>query len=160
MFIIRKARETGLAAAMTLAVVTMTIGGTMTGASAAQPLKPAVKMETQTRDDLVQKVDDRGRGRDWRGDDRRDWRGDDRRGRHGDAGRHHHRGRMDAGEIRRSLRHQGYRHVRILGERGRVFIASATGWRGMPMRLVVDSRSGSVISREPIGRGHHWDYRW
>ncbi|MBD8893798.1 hypothetical protein [Roseibium litorale] len=156
MFIIRKARETGLAAAMTLAVVTMSFAGSVTGAHAASGAAPrvAVQVSGQDTEGLVQLVD--GRDRDWHRDDRR---GGQRDGYH-DRGRGHHWGRMDAREIRRSLRHQGYRHIRILGERGRVYIASATGWRGMPLRLVVDSRSGAVISREPIGRGHHWEYRW
>lgn len=153
MTIIQKARETGLAAALGLAVLT---AGISAGASAAlaegAPVRIAVQAGEHRSEAAVQLVD--GRGRD------REWRRDGHRGGHRDWGRGHHWGRLDAREIRRSLRHQGYRHIRILGERGRVYIASATGWRGMPMRLIVDARSGAVVSREPIGRGHSWEYRW
>ncbi len=80
----------------------------------------------------------------------------------GDWGRDHRHGwhRMGPREIRRSLRHRGFHRIRIIDERGPVYMVRAIGWRGMRMRLVVDARSGQILRKRPAGRGFGWNHRW
>lgn len=63
-------------------------------------------------------------------------------------------------QIRRSLRHRGFHRIRIIDRRGPMYIVKAVGWRGMPMRLVVDSRNAHIVRSRPAGHGVHWQYRW
>ncbi len=75
-------------------------------------------------------------------------------------GRDHRWDRMGPRQIRRALRHQGYHKIQIVGERRSAYIVRARGWRGVPLRLVVDARSGHVVRQHPVRRGGHWNYRW
>ncbi len=63
-------------------------------------------------------------------------------------------------QIRRSLRHRGFYRIKIIDRRGPMYIVRAIGWRGMPVRLVVDSRTAHIVRSRPIGRGVYWQYRW
>ena len=82
-------------------------------------------------------------------------------GRHG-GGWHGHRGYRELGprQIRRSLKHRGFYRIKILDRRGPMYIVKAVGWRGMPMRLVVDSRTAHIVRSRPAGQRRHWQYRW
>ncbi|WP_289036199.1 hypothetical protein [uncultured Roseibium sp.] len=71
-----------------------------------------------------------------------------------------HWGKMGPRQVRRSLKHRGFHKIRILGERGPVYMVRAHGWRGMPMRLVVDGHTGQILRKRPIHRHGHWNYRW
>ncbi|ERP86030.1 hypothetical protein Q669_16590 [Labrenzia sp. C1B10] len=117
--------------------------GFITTASAA-PLVGKTQIEP-AKSELVVKVDHRrgnGRGGNWNG-------------RHG--GRHYE---MGPRQIRRSLRHRGFDHIKILDRRGPMYIVRAKGWRGMPVRLVVDSRNANIVRSHPIGNRGHWQRRW
>lgn len=63
-------------------------------------------------------------------------------------------------QIRRSLRHRGFYRIKILDRRGPMYIVKAIGWRGMPMRLVVDSRTADIVRSRPVGHRKNWQYRW
>lgn len=69
-------------------------------------------------------------------------------------------------QIRRSLRHRGFYRIRIIDRRGPMYIVKAIGWRGMPVRLVVDSRNAHIVRSRPIGHGRHgghgfyWQHSW
>lgn len=63
-------------------------------------------------------------------------------------------------QIRRSLRHRGFYRIKIVDRRGPMYIVRAVGWRGMPVRLVVDSRTAHIVRSRPIGRGIYWQYNW
>ncbi|MEP3049084.1 MAG: hypothetical protein ABJL55_20640 [Roseibium sp.] len=80
-----------------------------------------------------------------------------RNGWHGGRGWHQELGPR---QIRRSLRHRGFHRVRILDRRGPMYIVKARGWRGHPVRLVVDSRSAQIVRSRPMGRRHQWSHNW
>ncbi|MET1412768.1 hypothetical protein ABVF61_10905 [Roseibium sp. HPY-6] len=61
-------------------------------------------------------------------------------------------------QIRRSLRHRGFHRIRIIDRRGPMYIVKAVGWRGWPVRLVVDSRNAQIVRSRPIGQGRHGGY--
>ncbi|WP_305986779.1 hypothetical protein [Roseibium sp. MMSF_3544] len=63
-------------------------------------------------------------------------------------------------QIRRSLRHRGFYKIRIIDRRGPVYVVKAIGWRGMPVRLVVDARTAHIVRSRPIGHGVYFQYRW
>ncbi|WP_422384197.1 hypothetical protein [Roseibium album] len=72
-------------------------------------------------------------------------------------------------QIRRSLRHRGFHRIRIIDRRGPMYIVKAIGWRGMPVKLVVDSRTAHIVRSRPVGhgrRGGHgghgvfWQHSW
>lgn len=72
-------------------------------------------------------------------------------------------------QIRRSLRHRGFRAIDIVDRRRGAYIVHAIGWRGHPVKLVVDARTAEILRRKPIhhggGRGgpggsFEWSYRW
>lgn len=90
--------------------------------------------------------------------------GDERMHRHRDGRKMHGPGRgyfLSKHQVRRTLRYQGYRDIRFLGQRGSIYIVHADGWRGRPQRLTVDGRSGFVLHRQPIhGAQFQWGYRW
>lgn len=68
--------------------------------------------------------------------------------------------RMGPRQIRRSLRHRGFDHIRILDTRGPVYVVKAHGWRGAPLRLVVDAFSGRILRQDLMGAHFRWSYRW
>lgn len=84
-------------------------------------------------------------------------RGPDRRwdGRHG-----HHRYELGPRQIRRSLRHRGFYRIEILDRRGPMYIVKAHGWRGFPVRLVVDSRNADIVRSRPLGPRFDRHLRW
>jgi hypothetical protein len=41
-----------------------------------------------------------------------------------------------------------------------MYIVKAQGWRGFPMRLVVDSRNADIVRSRPLGRRFDWHRRW
>lgn len=59
-------------------------------------------------------------------------------------------GVMNAHQVRRTLRHRGYRQINVIGQTRRHYIAYAIGRRG-PVKLVVDARNGQVVQRERLG---------
>lgn len=63
-------------------------------------------------------------------------------------------------QIRRSLRNRGFHKIRIIDRRRGVYIVRARGWRGWPVRLVVDARTAEILRRKPVGRGFDWNYSW
>ncbi|WP_299816492.1 hypothetical protein [uncultured Roseibium sp.] len=88
---------------------------------------------------------------------------DHRRGGHGRKGGRGWQGghgwnqqSMGPRQIRRSLRHRGFHRIQIVNRRGPMYIVTANGWRGMPVRLVVDSRNAHIVRSHPMGRGHRW----
>lgn len=68
--------------------------------------------------------------------------------------------RMNRKEVRRSLRRQGFRNIRILDARGQVYVVKAVSFDRVPMRMVVDASNGRVMRMRPAGHGFHWSYRW
>ncbi len=88
------------------------------------------------------------------------------RGRHDGYGRHDRHGwhnkTMGPRQIRRSLRHRGFHRIDIIDRRGPMYIVNAMGWRGVPVRLVVDSRTADIVRSHPIGGGWGWGWqsRW
>ena len=54
----------------------------------------------------------------------------------------------------RSLYRQGYRDIRNVRLVRGDYVMRARGYRG-PVRLVVDGRSGRILSRQALNRGHH-----
>ncbi len=87
-----------------------------------------------------------------------DHRGGPGRGWRGGRGRHHHV--LGPRQIRRSLRHRGFHRIRILDRRGPMYIVKARGWRGFPVRLVVDSRGGYIVRSRPLGPRYQWSHSW
>ena len=86
----------------------------------------------------------------------------DRGGHRGHHFHKHHGKRFHAlgpREIRRSLRHRGYHRINIIDRRGPVYVVKARGWRGLPMRLVVDARTAHIVRSRPLHRGHG-HHRW
>lgn len=63
-------------------------------------------------------------------------------------------------QIRRSLRHRGFHRIKILDRRGPMYIVKARGWRGHPVRLVVDSRTAQIVRSRPMGRRSQWSHSW
>jgi len=73
--------------------------------------------------------------------------------------RHMHR-KLGPRQIRRSLRHRGFHGIEILRERRHVYVVRAHGWRGHPVRLVVDARSAEILRRKPLRHDYNWGYGW
>lgn len=113
--------------------------GAASGASAA-PLSGPVKI-AEAQSELVIKADHR-RHRD---------------GRHWNGPRHGYH-KLGPRQIRRSLRHRGFHGIKIVNRRDRVYIVHARGWRGFPMRLVVDARNARILRSKPVGR-HFYPHR-
>lgn len=63
-------------------------------------------------------------------------------------------------QIRKSLRHRGFRAIQILDRRRGAYVVRAVGWRGRPVKLVVDARTAQIVRRKPIRSGYHWNYHW
>lgn len=135
------AKISKLSAPIAGAIFLVSAGLATTASAAPQP----GKLQVQTpQAELVIKADHR------RGQGRHGWNG-------GHWGGYH---QMGPRQIRRSLRHRGFHDIDILDRRGPMYIVKARGWRGLPMRLVVDSRNARIVRSQPMGhrgRGHH---RW
>ena len=134
------------------------IAGTVMGTTQVQAASPmqlnptAVVSVAKTGATAAQTVDYRGRG------DRGGW----------------HDGRREfrplgPREIRRSLRHRGFRAIDIVDRQRGTYVVRAIGWRGHPVKLVVDARTAEILRRAPIHRGggrngprgsFEWSYTW
>lgn len=134
-------------------ITSAVLGATQVQAASPMQLNPAPIVTFANKDaSAVQKIDHRGHR------DRRGW----------------HDGRWEARplgprQIRRSLRHRGFRAIDIVDRRRGAYIVRAIGWRGHPVKLVVDARTAEILRRKPIhhggGRGgprgsFEWSYRW
>jgi hypothetical protein len=65
--------------------------------------------------------------------------------------RHHRRDRHEYGtltprEVRQVLRDKGYRQIRYVDRRGRIYEVRATNHRGHRVGLVVSARSGAILN--------------
>lgn len=136
-----------LSAPIAGAILLATIG--FAPAAAASPLSTAKQIQSSQDAPVIQihhkkkgYGKHKGRGHGWQG---------------GHGGGHYSLGPR---QIRRSLRHRGFHRIRIIDRRGPMYIVKAVGWRGMPMRLVVDSRNAHIVRSRPIGHGVYWQYRW
>lgn len=127
-----------IAAPLAGAVLLIAAGG-VTGASAGPTV--GERFKTTSFADLTVQVDHRGH---------RHWKGG--------PGRHYQK--LGPRQIRRSLRHRGFYRIRIIDRRGPMYIVRAVGWRGMPVRLVVDSRTAHIVRSRPLGQQFHWSYSW
>lgn len=74
----------------------------------------------------------------------------------GGGDRHYaHRSRhLDPWQVRGRLHRQGFHNIHFVDRWAPVYKLRATGPRGRRVFLVVSSRSGNIIDRRPIGRGH------
>ncbi|WP_428647222.1 hypothetical protein [Roseibium sp.] len=135
------AKVSKLSAPIAGAILLVSAGFVSTASAAPQ----AAGLQFQVpASELVVKVDHRGRRGGWDRHDRRDWR----------------RHTMGPRQIRRSLRHRGFHRIRIIDRRGPMFIVNAKGWNGIPMRLVVDSRTADIVRSRPRHGGWGWQNRW
>jgi len=89
-----------------------------------------------------------------------DFRGGRHGGRHWHGKRPGHWGRLGPHQIRRSLKQRGFHRVRIVDARGPVYVVKARGWRGAPVRLVVDAFNGRILRRHVSGHRAGWGHRW
>lgn len=60
--------------------------------------------------------------------------------------------RMTPRQIRRSLRHRGFDHIRFTDTRGRIYRARATGYRGKRVALTIRSRDARILEIHRIRR--------
>lgn len=81
-------------------------------------------------------------------------------GRHWHGERKGHWGRLGPHQIRRSLKHRGFHRVRIVDAHGPVYVVKARGWRGAPVRLVVDAFNGRILRKHVIGHRAGWGRSW
>ena len=81
-------------------------------------------------------------------------------GRGWDRGHGRHQYELGPRQIRRSLRHRGFHRIKIIDRRGPMYIIKARGWRGFPVRLVVDSRNADIVRSRPLGPRYNWHSRW
>ncbi|HSG95365.1 MAG TPA: hypothetical protein VLA28_07575 [Afifellaceae bacterium] len=93
-----------------------------------------------------------GHWNDWRRYDRRwdDRRWDDRGW--GDRRWDHAHYRMTPRQVRRSLRHRGFREIRFTDRHGRIYRARATNPRGRRVALTIRSRDARIIEVRRIRR--------
>ena len=70
-----------------------------------------------------------------------------------DHGRRHHRRPLTPWEVRRKLRHRGFRHIHFVDRYAPVYKARAINRHGRRVFLVLSSRTGEVIRRG--GRPHY-----
>lgn len=129
-----------LSAPIAAGIVAFTLVASGGGALAA-PFNMAAAHGTATQSSMLIDVDHRGRG---------GWHSGQRGGYQN----------LGPRQIRRSLRHRGFRQIEILDRRGPVYVVNARGWRGHSVRLVVDSRTAQILRRQPVGhhkgRGRNW----
>ncbi|MEJ8473103.1 hypothetical protein [Roseibium algae] len=128
-------------------------------AASAQAAPRQLQQQVETGSSLIVDVDYRHEGRRAQ-EHRRDWQRGHRGGymRPGHGARETYR--MGPRQVRRSLRDQGFHRIRILDERGPVYVVRAKGWRGKPMRLIVDSRSGQILRKHRVHYRNNNGYRW
>ncbi|QDG75683.1 hypothetical protein [Labrenzia sp. PHM005] len=124
-----------------VAAVFVMAAGAVSGAQ-AMPLSGKGAIPASQAEHIVNVDHRRGPGKGWRGG----------------HGRHHHA--MGPRQIRRSLRHRGFYRIKIIDRRGPMYIIKAHGWRGFPMRLVVDSRNAHIVRSRPLGPRFDWNYSW
>ncbi|WP_196223437.1 hypothetical protein [Roseibium sp. RKSG952] len=72
------------------------------------------------------------------------------------AGPGWHYERLKPRQVRRSLRHRGFRKIEILDRKRSVYIVRARGWRGHPVRMVVDAHNAEILRMRPVGKRRHW----
>ncbi|MCB1508859.1 MAG: hypothetical protein KDI98_08985 [Hyphomicrobiaceae bacterium] len=72
-------------------------------------------------------------------------RGGHRGGRYGDRHGPRYQAELPVRAVARQLRHQGFRHVQFRRERGQAYVFTARGFRGAPVRVVVNKYSGNVL---------------
>lgn len=72
-------------------------------------------------------------------------------------GHHRARHRLGPRQIKKILRHRGYRNVRIVDIGPRRAVVRARGYRG-PVQLLVNRRTGDVVARQVLRR-HHYGHR-
>ncbi len=60
--------------------------------------------------------------------------------------------RMTPRQVRRSLRHRGFQHIRFTDARGQLYRARATGPRGRRVAMTIRSRDGRIVKLHRIRR--------
>ena len=116
---------------ITAALAALLSAGAFSAASAAPAFTAPQAIADQTIDQVHYKGNKNGHNKDWRG---------------------HHR-ILPQRVVIRSLYRQGYRDIRNVRLVRGDYVMRARGYRG-PVRLVVDGRSGRILSREVLHRGH------
>jgi len=77
---------------------------------------------------------------------------DDHRGYgYGWDGHHGHHKALSAKEVRRILRHRGYRDISYLDRRGSIYQVRARDYRGRRVGLVVSARNGAILTAYRLG---------
>lgn len=75
---------------------------------------------------------------------------DDHRGYGWDHHHGHHKA-LSAKEVRRILRHRGYRDISYLDRRGSIYQVRARDYRGRRVGLVVSARNGAILTAYRLG---------
>lgn len=76
---------------------------------------------------------------------------DDHRGYDWDDHRGGHHKTLSASEVRRILRHRGYRDISYLDRRGSIYQVRARDHRGRRVGLVVSARNGAILTAYRLG---------
>jgi len=118
---------------ITAALAALLSAGAFSAASAA-PAFSAPQAVTGQATDLVHYKGNKN------GHSHKDWRG--------------HRRILPQRVVVRSLYQRGYRNIRNVRLVRGDYVMRARGYRG-PVRLVVDGKSGRILSRQVLHRGHH-----
>ena len=63
-----------------------------------------------------------------------------------------HRRELSPREVRRILRHEGFREIRFIDRRGSVYRARAENRRGRDVIVTVSARSGAILEVERVRR--------
>jgi len=63
--------------------------------------------------------------------------------------------RLSPRQVRRSLRHRGFDHIRFTDAHGRIYKARATNPRGRRVVLTIRSRDARILEVRRIRRNHH-----
>ena len=71
-----------------------------------------------------------------------------------------HRQALTPREIRRVLRYQGFRHIRNLDRRGRVYVARAVSYNGRLYKIRLNAYNGRIIGQRVIASAGHRGHRW
>jgi hypothetical protein len=66
-------------------------------------------------------------------------------------GHHGHHKTLSASEVRRILRHRGYRDISYLDRRGSIYQVRARDYRGRRVGLVVSARNGAILTAYRLG---------
>jgi hypothetical protein len=83
-------------------------------------------------------------------DDQRGYGSHDHRGYGWDDHRSHQKA-LSASEVRRILRHRGYRDISYLDRRGSIYQVRARDYRGRRVGLVVSARNGAILTAYRLG---------